>query len=82
MVLSLLQVCNLLSSIAMVLIRGSPVLRDVLEICVCVCGGVFYGCPVVKSLSWHLVSGESGGWMSNIQVSLESQITVSCTADF
>lgn len=49
----------------------------------CVCGGgVFYGCPVVKSLSWHLVSGESGGWMSNIQVSLESQITVSCTADF
>lgn len=45
-------------------------------------GGLFYGCPMIKRLSRHLVSGESGGWMSNIRVSLESQITVSCTADF
>lgn len=45
-VLSLLQVCNLLSSTAMVLIRGSPVLRDVLE--TCVCRRLFYGCPMIK----------------------------------
>ena len=48
----------------------------------CVGGAVIYGCPMIKRLSWHVVSGESGGWMNNVQVSPESQITVSGTANF
>ena len=83
MLLSLLQTCNLLSLIAVVLIRGSPAAKRCFgNLCVCVGGAVIYGCPMIKRLSWHVVSGESGGWMYNVQLSPESQITVSGTANF
>ena len=61
--LSLLQMCNLLALIAVVLIRGSPAAKRCFgNLCVCLCvGGVICGCPMIKRLSWHVVSGESGG---------------------
>ena len=63
---SALSVSSILSSTAVVLIWGSPLLSNVLEIC----GRCFVVVPMIERPCWHSLSGDSGGWMSsNVQES-------------